>query len=139
MPDFQWQLELTRPMWLAGLAVVLWLAIYFHRSLVDFARWQRIGSLIVRALVVLLLVLALCGLTLLQPTRQQFVVFAVDQSDSVGDQSRRAVNRFVEQALRAAGSHRVSFVRFAAKAGPMEKEWSSHSADFKLPIHFVLF
>ena len=52
---FQIQLELTRPWWLLGLAVLPVLVYFFYRSLVDFARWQRICSLWLARLIVVLL------------------------------------------------------------------------------------
>jgi Ca-activated chloride channel homolog len=82
---FQIQLELTRVWWLLGLAALPVLIYYFYRSLVDFARWQRMLSLWLRAAIVILLLLALAGLNLVRPTHELFVIFAVDRSQSVGD------------------------------------------------------
>ena len=45
---FQIQLELTRVWWLLGLAALPALVYFFYRSLVDFARWQRVLSLWLR-------------------------------------------------------------------------------------------
>jgi len=115
---FNWfQLELTRPFWMFGLVVLPVLAYYFARSLVDFARWQRVLSLSSRAIIVVLLVLALAGLTLLKPTHEQFVVFALDKSLSVGDDSRKAAESFVAQAGARAGSNRFAKLSFAAEPG----------------------
>src|SRR5437868_2786062 len=62
MPTWFHVPELTDPWFLLGLVVLLpLLGWYFYRSLVDFARWQRIVSLAARAVVVLLLVLSLAG------------------------------------------------------------------------------
>ena len=84
---FSWlPLELTYPLFLLGLLVLPILGWYYLRGLTDFAKWQRLLSLAVRAAVVTLLVLALSGLTLLSPTREQFVVFAIDESQSVGEE-----------------------------------------------------
>jgi Mg-chelatase subunit ChlD len=71
---------------------------------------------------VVLLVLALAGLTLLQPTREQFVVFAIDESLSVGDEGRQAVQAYLDRALPGAGPHRVAFLSFAANPGPVHAE-----------------
>ncbi len=54
-------------------------------------------------MIVALLVLALAGLTLYQPTREQFVIFALDRSLSVGEESRRATEKFLDQALAHGG------------------------------------
>ena len=84
MTELRYGLEFTHPGWLAALVAAPWVVWYFRRSLVDFARWQRAVSTGVRVAFVLLLVLALAGLTLLRPTARQFVIVAVDQSLSVG-------------------------------------------------------
>ncbi len=114
--------ELTHPWFLLGLLVVPVLVWYFYRSLVDFSRWQRLLSLAGRSLLVVLLVLSLSGLTLQRPTRQQFVVFAVDESLSVGDDEQQRVQQYLDRALPAAGEHRVAFLSFAAVPGQVHGE-----------------
>jgi Ca-activated chloride channel family protein len=114
---FQVQLELTRPWWLLGLAVVPGLVYYFYRSLVDFARWQRVLSLLLRGALVILLILALGGLSLVRPTRELFVVFAVDRSESVGEQGTQAVDAFLAKAAPHAGSNRFAVLPFASEPG----------------------
>ena len=114
------QLELTQP-WLL-LLVVLALRVLgwsYYRGLTDFARWQRLASLLARTAIVVLLVAALCGLTLLKPSKDLFVVFAIDDSLSVGDEARPEVDRFLQQASAAAGKNKVAYLRFAAEPGPV--------------------
>jgi Mg-chelatase subunit ChlD len=113
-------LELTRPWWLAALVVLPVLAYYFRHSLVDLARWQRLISLGARAGIVLLLILALAGLNLLRPTREQFVVFAVDRSLSVGDEARAAADSFVRRAVEGVGTGRYAVLPFAAVPGGLQ-------------------
>lgn len=122
MSAFGYQLELTRPQWLFGLLVVALLAYYFRHSLVDFSRQQRVVSLTARIVIVVLLVLALAGLTLLRPTRDQFVVFAVDQSLSVGDASREAAESFIRDAMKRAGTNTAASLNFAAEPGSLTKD-----------------
>jgi Mg-chelatase subunit ChlD len=110
-------LELTHPYGLLGLLALPVLLWYFLRGLTDFARWQRAASLTARAAVVLLLVLALAGLTLLRPTWEQFVVFAVDESLSVGDDAKKAVDAYLQRAAAAAGPNRVAYLAFASEPG----------------------
>jgi uncharacterized membrane protein len=114
---FSIQLELTRPWWLAGVAVLPILVYYFYRTLVDFVRWQRVLSLLLRSVIVLLLILALAGLSLLRPTRELFVVFAVDRSESVGDEANRAIDDFLARAAPHAGPNRFAVLPFAAEPG----------------------
>src|SRR5438477_13145224 len=113
-------LELTQP-WFILLAVLAApvLAWYFFRGLTDFSHWQRVTSLAARAVVVLLLVAALCGLTWLKPSKDLFVVFAVDDSLSVGDEAKPVAEQFLDQAVAAAGKNKFAFVRFAAEPGPV--------------------
>src|SRR5262245_35230489 len=101
------QLELTRPLLLGGLIALPLLFYYFYRTLVDFARWQRIASLAARSIIIVLLVLSLAGLTLLKPTHEQFVIFATDSSLSVGEESRKAMSEFLDQSLANVGSNHV--------------------------------
>ncbi|MBN9121655.1 MAG: hypothetical protein J0I06_21335, partial [Planctomycetes bacterium] len=95
-------LELTQPWYLLGLLVLPVVAWYFYRGLTDFSRWQRIASFTARALVLVLLVGALCGLTWLKPSKDLYVVFVVDDSLSVGDEGKYAAEKFIESAAAAA-------------------------------------
>jgi Ca-activated chloride channel homolog len=111
------QLELTRPLWLLGLAVLPVLVYFFYRTLVDFARWQRMLSLWLRAAIVVLLLLALAGLNLVRPTRELFVVFAIDRSESVGEPGIAAADAFLAKAAPLAGSNHFAVLPFAAQPG----------------------
>ena len=113
------QFELSRPWWLLALLALPVLAWFYRRSLVDLARWQRRISLGVRAAVVALLVLAMAGLNVLRPTREQFVVFAVDQSQSLGDDAKKAADEYVSKAIARAGSDRYAVLPFAATPGKL--------------------
>lgn len=123
-------LELTHPLRLLALAVLPVLVYYFYYSLADFPRVQKRVSLALRSMLVLLLVLALAGLTLSRPTSEQFVVFAVDQSLSIGDESQTQVHEFLDQARQNAGSNRVAFLPFATEPG---KILSDHADVALLP------
>jgi len=112
--------ELTRPLWLVGLVGLPLLYYYFRHSLVDFTLRQKAATLALRATIVALLVLALAGLTLMSPTREQFVVFVIDHSLSVGDQSRRQAEAYVAKASAQAGRNRVATLRFGAEPGVVQ-------------------
>ena len=137
MSELRYGMEFTHPGWLAALVAVPWVVWYFRRSLVDFARWQRAISTGVRVAIVLLLVLALAGLTLLRPTARQFVIVAIDQSLSVGGESvvvdvnapkkNSAADRFLDELLAAkviGSEDRVAFVPFGARPGAVSTEKS---------------
>ncbi|MBI3865290.1 MAG: VWA domain-containing protein [Planctomycetia bacterium] len=119
---------MTHPAWLAGLIVLPVLIYYFYRTLADFARWQRIVSLSARIAIAVLLVLSLCGLTLLKTTREQYVVFVVDRSLSVGEQAEREVASFIDRALVGAGTNRAAFVTFGARPGQVLEDRPAASA-----------
>src|SRR2546423_4857328 len=112
-------IEITQPWMLLGLLALLVLGWYYRWGLTDFSRWQRLASLAARAAVVCLLIAALCGLTWLRPTEDVFVVFAVDDSLSIGDEARPEVEKFLTRATAAAGPHRYAFVKFGAEPGPV--------------------
>ncbi len=138
MSDLHYGLEFTHPGWLAAVVAVPWVVWYFRRSLVDFARWQRAVSTGVRVAIVLLLVLSLAGLTLLRPTARQFVIVAVDQSLSVGEEPLPGVvegnapkkkdsvaDRFLDELLAAkviGAEDRIAFVPFGVRPGAVSKE-----------------
>ncbi len=110
-------LELTHPwrlLWLLTLPVLVY---YFYCSLADFPRWQRVLSLVTRAAIVLLLVLALTGLTLSRPTQELFVIFAVDHSQSIGPESQNQASDYLDSALKHMGSNRAAWLAFAAEPG----------------------
>ena len=117
--------ELTQPWYLLGLLALPVLAWYFVRGLTDFSLWQRVTSLVVRSLVVALLVAALCGLTYLRPSQEQFVVFAVDDSLSVADEAKPVAAEFLAKAFAAKGTNKVAVVRFGAEPGPVTPDAST--------------
>src|SRR4051794_37057087 len=120
MSDVSLALELTHPARLMCLAVIPVLLYYFWRSLVDFPRWQRAVSFTVRTIIVILLVLALAGLTLLRPTTEQFVVFVVDRSTSVGDESTRVADAFLDEALTKAARNKFALLPFAKEPAQLQ-------------------
>lgn len=128
------QLELTRPWLLVGLVVFPALVYWHRRSLVDLPARQRLISLLFRGVIAALLVLALAGLTLSVPTTQQFVLFALDQSTSIGAESRAAAEKFVEEALAHAGEHRTAFLPFGAVPGQVSGDRVAAGTDGVQPI-----
>ncbi len=116
-------LELTRPWALTLLLVALpVLAWYFVRSLSDFPRPQRIVSLVVRALTMLLLVSSLAGLALVRDTEDRFFLFLVDQSESVSDNGAEVVDQFLDKAIETVGDEQVVFAPFAMELGDVQSE-----------------
>lgn len=121
-------IEFTRPWALSLLAVFLpVLLAFFARSLSDFPRKQRIVSLVTRCLIVLMIVLSLAGLTWLHETSQQYVLFVIDRSLSIGEEATDAITKKLDEDLQHQGSHRVGFLEFNEAPGyvretrPMDK------------------
>ena len=113
--------ELTSPAWLGTLLLLPVLVYFFYRSLVDLSKRQQIVSLLVRITICVLLTLALAGLTLLTPTSDVFVVFAVDRSLSVDDQSSEAADSFIRLAVAAARPGTYAILPFAAQPQAFSK------------------
>jgi uncharacterized membrane protein len=84
-----WQLEITRPLWLAALLALPLLIYYYRRSLVRRPRWQQAASLGLRVTLILLVIAALCGLELNGVSHEPFVVVAVDCSASIPAEYRQ--------------------------------------------------
>lgn len=124
-----YQLELTRPAWLAVMAVLPVLVYYFYRSLVDLPRRQMLVSLVVRTLVLLLLALSLAGLNLLSPTQQLFVVFAVDESLSVDDDARVKADEFLAKSTQGMEPGQYTIVRFATEPFSRDPEGSAQQPE----------
>ncbi|MEZ6046869.1 MAG: VWA domain-containing protein [Planctomycetaceae bacterium] len=116
------QLELTHPFWLLLFLGLPVLVVYFYRSLVDFTNRQRLFSLIIRMMICSLLILSLAGLTLLTPTKELFVVVAVDESLSIGNEAEKVVAKFLEQTGNAEGDHEIRYVPFATQPGLVQAE-----------------
>ncbi len=106
-------LELTHPKFLFGLLLAAVLVWGFRYSLIDFSLVQRRVSLAVRLVLLILIVLALAGLTLLSPTRERMVVFLLDQSRSVDPDASEKARLFLEDAQAVAGKTPLLIVPFA--------------------------
>jgi Mg-chelatase subunit ChlD len=114
---WRWGFDLTDPAWLWGLAALPLLWWCSRRGLLHQAGAQRNASLFCRAAIVTLLVLILSGLTLRRPTREPFVVFAVDRSLSIGDEAESDARDYVDKALARSDDGRAAFLAFAARPG----------------------
>ena len=115
--------EFTQP-WLLILIVPMAfvLGTFYIRSLSDFPRVQRTVSLVTRGTLATCMVLALAGLTWLHQTDEQFVVFLVDQSQSIGLNARQATDDYLTQAARNCGPHQIAFLPFASSVGTVRQE-----------------
>ena len=112
-----WQFELLRPLWLAALLLLPLLVYFWRRSLVRFPRGQRIASLVLRGLLVVLVVAAMTGVRLHwpeAPLSRLLVVFAIDRSGSITELASQQADAFVTEAQAKAGENPSVVLPFAA-------------------------
>lgn len=138
------QLEMARPAWLAALLLVPLVVYGSRRSLTGFSRTRQAASIACRALVVVALVLALCGIGLKRRTADKFLLVAVDESQSIADESRAAAGAFVDAVVQAVGRDRVAVVPFARSAVTAEErasladsEWNTEATNLGAAIELA--
>lgn len=111
---FDWpELHFRYPLGLWAVLALIPVFWWFAHSLIRLPRWQRTALLFVRCAVVLLLVLALAGLTARTVVRRAFVIFAVDDSLSVDEDAREQVREFIAEATADAADDDWSVLSFA--------------------------
>ncbi|MHC4443052.1 MAG: VWA domain-containing protein [Planctomycetota bacterium] len=120
MSILAWTIEIIRPAMLLMLMSLLAVVWYYRRSLVDFPIGQMRLSLAVRCLLLILLILAAAGLNLLHDDTRLFVIFLIDRSDSIDDESTEQANRFVTEAMKNIGrKNEAGIIEFAGNtSGP---------------------
>ena len=96
--------EFANPWFLALLAILLLLPLALRRSLAGFGRAQRVACMTVRAVLLVLIILALAGVRALLPSSDVAVIFAVDGSASISPEAANAARDFAETALRSMGA-----------------------------------
>ena len=114
------------PHWAWLLLPALLLLAWFHyRTLSDFAKIQRNLSLLFRVCVVGLLVAAICGPVILEPTKTQMIIFAIDQSESIDEEATKKANEFLAEATAAALAQgaEVRYLPFANQPKALLTEW----------------
>ncbi|MCR9198001.1 MAG: FixH family protein [Planctomycetaceae bacterium] len=105
--------EFAQPGWLWFTLAAVALIPLYRVSLVDLPRRQLMAATITRAAIVVLLVIALARPGYLNLTQDVFVVFAVDNSLSVGEAGRETADRFVQQATAGIDADRYRLLPFA--------------------------
>jgi len=110
--------ELTHPNYLLALLLAVLLFWGFRYSLIDFTKVQRIVSLLLRLVILVLIVLAIAGLTMMSPTHERMVVFLLDQSRSIDDAATEKALAFLQEAQDHAGTTSLFVVPFASSPRP---------------------
>ncbi len=101
VPAEQERYVAMHPRWLALLSAWPLLILPIIRSLSDFRLWQRILSGFVRLLLLSLIVFCLIDVERIEESARVSTVIAVDESDSMTAEMRRAAEREVRAALAA--------------------------------------
>lgn len=122
-------IEFSHPWFLVWSLLIAALVPASRRSLAALTPRQRTTCLIARAIVLGLLVLALCGVHLRWTVRDVSVIFLVDDSASISAPAREEARQFVARSLASARPHdEAGVVGFAA--APMT--WQAVAASPKI-------
>ena len=97
-------MEIARPFLLFLLLLLPALYYGYRRSLVDLTRTQRIISLIVRAIIIVLLVLSVADLQYLKTDDELAVIFLADISDSISAEGLETSTDYINKALESRGA-----------------------------------
>ena len=110
-------MEITRPLLLLLLLFLPVLYYGYRRSLVDLSRTQRVISLIVRIIIVVLLILSVADVQYLKTDDKLAVMFLADISDSISDDGLTKATDYVNEALELRGGNQQSgLIAFTDKA-----------------------
>ncbi len=110
-------MEITRPLLLLLLLFLPALYYGYRRSLVDLSRTQRIISLIVRIIIVVLLILSVADVQYLKTDNKLAVMFLADISDSISDDGLTKATDYVNEALKSQdGNQQSGLIAFTDKA-----------------------
>ena len=110
-------MEITRPLLLLLLLFLPALYYGYRRSLVDLSRTQRIISLIVRIIIVVLLILSVADVQYLKTDDRLAVMFLADISDSISDDGLTKATDYVNEALKSQdGNQQSGLIAFTDKA-----------------------
>lgn len=110
--------EFSHPIYLTAIipaAMLLW--IWHRHSLADLPDRQRLFSLLLRSLIMLLLAAAAAGMTLLQRSSVPWTVFLQDVSRSTGQTGLEQADDFLRRAVSVTGNARTTWIPFAASPG----------------------
>jgi uncharacterized membrane protein len=121
-------IELAHPWFLTLGALLLALPVLQRRSLADLTPVQRRVCFVLRALILLLLIVALASPRWLLPSHELSVLFAVDDSASLSPGARQEARDFVAAAAKeSTGADTLGVIGFAKDAAL----WQPPAAPFK--------
>ena len=110
-------MEITRPLLLLLLLFLPALYYGYRRSLVDLSRTQRVISLLIRIIIVVLLILSVADVQYLKTDDKLAVMFLADISDSISDDGLTKATDYVNEALKSQdGNQQSGLIAFTDKA-----------------------
>ncbi len=110
-------MEITRPLLLLLLLFLPALYYGYRRSLVDLSRRQRVISLVVRIIIVVLLILGVADVQYLKTDDKLAVMFLADISDSISDDGLTKATDYVNEALKSRdGNQQSGLIAFTDRA-----------------------
>ncbi|MCY3551114.1 MAG: VWA domain-containing protein [Candidatus Poribacteria bacterium] len=129
-------MEITRPLLLLLLLFLPALYYGYRRSLVDLSRTQRVISLVVRIIIVVLLILSVADVQYLKTDDKLAVMFLADISDSISDDGLTKATDYVNEALKSRdGNQQSGLIAFTDKAEVVQallKNGDEPDAELKL-------
>ena len=109
-------MEITRPLLLLLLLFLPVLYYGYRRSLVDLSRTQRVISLVIRIIIVVLLILSVADVQYLKTDDKLAVMFLADISDSISDDGLTKATDYVNEALKSRdGNQQSGLIAFTDK------------------------
>lgn len=110
-------MEITRPLLLLLLLLLPVLYYGYRRSLVDLSRTQRIISLAIRAIIIVLLILSVADVQYLKTDDELAVIFLADLSDSISEDGLKKVGDYINESLKSQSkSQQTGIIAFTDKA-----------------------
>ena len=110
-------MEITRPLLLLLLLLLPVLYYGYRRSLVDLARTQRVISLTIRAIIIVLLILSVADVQYLKTDDKLSVIFLADISDSISADGLEKAGDYINESLKSRSkSQQASIIAFTDKA-----------------------
>ena len=108
-------MEITRPFTLLLLLLIPFLYYSYRRSLVDLSLPQRIVSLILRALIIVLLICSLAGLQYLTSGGKLAVIFLADISDSISEEGLKEAQSYIDEAMDSRADQQIGVMAFTGE------------------------
>ena len=114
-------MEIARPFTLLLFLLIPFLYYGHRRSLVDLSLPQRIVSLILRTLIIVLLICSLAGVQYLTTHGKLAVIFLADISDSISEEGLKEAQSYIDETMdnRSGQSRFIEDSRYAEQIGVM--------------------